>query len=81
MKQSTTALLTSITVISLVGAIYYFVPGFNHLFTDGTGSQPTLGSICTIVFLIAFITAVQLTPKKVPISSGSNTFSAHTDKY
>ena len=65
MKQSTATLLTIVTVVSLVGASYYFVPGFNHLFTTEVGSQPTLGSICTIVFLIAFITAVQLTPKKL----------------
>ena len=56
-------ILTLANVVSFVAAIYYFWPGFEHFGTSGTGSQPTLGALSVVIFLLAFITAVQLTPK------------------
>ena len=64
MNPVSRTILTIIGIVSFVAAPYYFWPGFEHLGTSGTGSQPTLGALWVILFLIAFITAVQLTSKK-----------------
>lgn len=64
MRQLRNSVLTIINVVSFVGIVYYAIPGYYHVFTDGTGVQPTAIGLCVIVFLIAFLTAVQLTPKK-----------------
>jgi hypothetical protein len=63
MKPLPRTALTIANVVSLVAAVYYFWPGFEHLGTSGTGAQPTLGAISTAIFLIVFLTAVQLTSK------------------
>jgi hypothetical protein len=60
MQKFRSVTLTIINTISLVGTLYYFIPGFNHIFTQGTSWQPTLGFLCLIIFLIA----VQFTPNK-----------------
>ena len=49
-----------IDIVSFVGIFYYFIPGFQHLGTQGTSWQPTYGFVCIVVFLIA----VQLAPNK-----------------
>jgi hypothetical protein len=64
MKPIHRTILTIICCISFVAVPYYFWPGFEHLGTSGTGSQPTMGALSIIVFLVAFFTAVQITPKK-----------------
>lgn len=66
MRQSTRTFLTFIIVVSFVGSIYYFWPGFEHLFTVGTGAQPTMGVICVIAFLMVVLTFAQLSPYKRP---------------
>jgi hypothetical protein len=63
MKPIPRTALTIANVVSLVAAVYYFWPGFEHVGTSGTGSQPTLGALCTAIFLIVFLTAAQLTSK------------------
>jgi hypothetical protein len=60
MQKIITPILTIINTISLVGICYYFLPGFNHIGTQGTSWQPTYGFVCMVVFLVA----VQFTPKK-----------------
>lgn len=64
MKPIPRTALTIANVVSLVASVYYFWPGFEHLGTSGTGAQPTLGALCVILFLIAFLTAVQLSSKR-----------------
>jgi hypothetical protein len=70
--QLRTSVLTIINVVSFVGIVYYSIPGYSRVFTTGTGAQPTAIAICVIVFLIAFLTAVQLTPKKDAVLRGTN---------
>ncbi len=70
--QLRTTALTIINVVSFVGMIYYAIPGYSHVFTTGTGAQPTATAICVIVFLVAFLTAVQLAPKKDVVLRGTS---------
>lgn len=47
------AILGIVNIISFVGIFYYFIPGFNHIFTQGILWQPTPAFLCIIVFLIS----------------------------
>jgi hypothetical protein len=66
MKQLRTTLLTIVIIMSLVGIVYYAIPGYSHVFVDNnaTAAQPTLTALCFVLFLFSFCTAVQLTPKQ-----------------
>ena len=72
MVQLRNSILTIINVVSFVGIVYYSIPGYSHVFTTGTGAQPTAIAICVIMFLIAFLTAVQLTPRKDVVLRGTS---------
>lgn len=52
-KQLKISILTLANVASLIACIYYFTAAFN----------PLVGFVCGAVFLFAFITAIQMTPK------------------
>lgn len=56
--------LTIVNIVSFVGIIYYFIPGFHHVFAVSDDMRLNLAFLCLIVFLIVFIAAVILTPKK-----------------
>lgn len=65
--QLTKSFIAFINIISFVSLVYYAIPGFHHIFTaDGdTSWQPTFAAVSLILFLFAFTTAVQMTPRQV----------------
>ena len=65
-NQVTKSLIAFIMILSLVSMMYYAIPGFHHAFTPAgdTSWQPTLAAVSLILFLCAFTSAVQMTPKR-----------------
>jgi hypothetical protein len=47
------AILGIVNIVSFVGVFYYFIPGFQHVFTQGISWKPTPAFLCIIVFLIS----------------------------
>lgn len=65
LKIAGKSLLTLANIVSFVGIFYFFLSGYPHVFAgNATGSQPTLGFLCVIVFLFVFLTAIQSSPNK-----------------
>jgi hypothetical protein len=65
--QLTKSFIAFVVILSFVSLVYYAIPGFHHIATPGgdTSWQPTLVATSLILFLFAFATAVQMTPKQV----------------
>ena len=66
MTQPTKTTLTITTTVSLIGSIYYFLPNFPHLFASDD-ARLSVAFVLLIVFIVAFFTAVQLTPDRLDI--------------
>ena len=65
LKLAGKSLLLLANIVSFVGIFYFFLSGYPHVFAgNATGSQPTLGFLCVIVFLFLFLTAIQMSPNK-----------------
>jgi len=66
MRQLTKTILTITITVSLIGSIYYFIPGFSHLFASDD-TRLSVAFALLIIFLVAFFTAVQLTPDRMDV--------------
>jgi hypothetical protein len=53
MYKTLRSIIGIISIVSFVGIFYYFLPGFNHIGTQGTSWEPTPAFLCIIVFLIS----------------------------
>lgn len=64
--QLTKSFIAFVNILSFVSLVYYAIPGFHHIATPvgDTSWQPTLVATSMILFLFAFVTAVQMTPKQ-----------------
>src|SRR2546429_5572026 len=58
------SLLATTCIVGFAGAVYYPLPGYDKLFTGGTGPQPTGIFLCATLFLIGFTIAVIVSPGK-----------------
>lgn len=58
--------LIYLTIFSLIGIIYYAIPGYVHLFALGspTATQPTGIFLCIALFAASFLSAVYITPDR-----------------
>ena len=66
MNQLTKTTLTITITISLIGSIYYFIPYFPHLFASDD-TRLSVAFVLLIIFIVAFFTAVQLTPDRLDV--------------
>ena len=62
MKQLWISLLTIANILTFLGILYFFLPGFPHWLLAGgaTSWQPNQGFLCVALFLFLLITAVQV---------------------
>jgi ABC-type phosphate transport system permease subunit len=65
--QLAKSFIAFVIILSFVSLIYHVIPGFHHMgaANGDTSWQPTNAAISLILFLFAFTTAVQMTPKQV----------------
>jgi hypothetical protein len=62
MRQFAISLLTLINIMAFVGIFYYAIPGYEHIFVGGIGSQGNATFVCIVLSLFTFFTSIQLTP-------------------
>lgn len=58
--------LIYLTIFSLIGIVYFAIPGYLHILAlgDATATQPTGIFVCVALFVASFLSAVYITPER-----------------